>query len=220
MTTFPKSPKVLKAGVLLLDPMTGTIMQIIQLQYTPDSLSRSFQVQGVGGEGGDRSEALRLKGPPVETIKLEAEIDAADQMDRPQEFPEISRFGISAQLAALESLVYPKRDQLIDSQSAVRDGMWELIPMEQPLTVFVWGKSRQVPVRVTELSITEEAFTPKLYPLRAKVSVGFRALSINDLEYGHKGTELFFAYQQRLERRAKMGRVDELGPFKVDEPFP
>ena len=218
MTTFPKSPKVLKAGILLLDPIKGTITQIIQLQYTPDSLSRSFQVQGVGGEGGDRSEALRLKGPPVETYKLEAEIDAADQLDQPQEFPEVSLFGISAQLAALETLVYPKRNELIDAQMSVRDGVWELIPIEQPLTVFVWGRSRQVPVRMTELSITEEAFTPRLYPLRAKVSLGMRVLSVNDLPVGHKGTELFLAYHQLLEKRARRGRVDKLGPFRVDEP--
>jgi superfamily II DNA helicase RecQ len=42
------------------------------LQYNPDTLTRSFQVKGVGGESADRSEALRLKGPAVESIKLDA----------------------------------------------------------------------------------------------------------------------------------------------------
>ena len=41
----------------------------------------------------DRSEALRLKGPAVETIKLDAEIDATDDMeagDRTVGKPDIS----------------------------------------------------------------------------------------------------------------------------------
>lgn len=217
MTTFPNSPKVLKAGLLLLDPIKGTITQIIQLQYAPDNLSRSFQIQGVGGEGGVRSEALRLKGPPVETIKLEAEIDAADQLDRPQEHPDIAEFGITSQLAALETLVYPSRDQLLNAQSSVQQGIWEIMPMEQPLSVFVWGEARQTPVRVTELSVTEESFTPKLYPLRAKVSLGMRVLSINDLPVGHKGTELFLAYHKNLEKRAEKGRVEQLGSLHVGD---
>ena len=101
MTTFPNSPKLLKDGIMLIDPGTSAVLRIIALQYNPDTLTRSFQVQGVG-DGGDRSEALRLKGPPVETIKLEAEIDAADQLN----FPEQKTWPILF-LLALESIVYP-----------------------------------------------------------------------------------------------------------------
>ena len=79
--TFPGSPKLIKGGIVLLNPSTSAVQRIISLQYNPDTLTRTLQVQGAGGEGGDRSEALRLKGPPVETIKLEAEIDAADQQE-------------------------------------------------------------------------------------------------------------------------------------------
>ena len=80
MTTFPNSPRLLKGGIVLIDPDTSAVQRIIVLQYNPDTLTRTLQVKGVGAEGGDRSEALRLKGPPVETIKLEAEIDATDQL--------------------------------------------------------------------------------------------------------------------------------------------
>ncbi|MGB3220894.1 MAG: hypothetical protein WBD79_26130, partial [Anaerolineae bacterium] len=64
MTTFPNSPRLLKGGIVLLDPNTGAVLRIIALQYNPDTLSRTLQVKGAGAEGGDRSEALRLKGPP------------------------------------------------------------------------------------------------------------------------------------------------------------
>ncbi len=58
-----------KDGIVLIDPLTGAVVRVIALQYNPDTLSRTLQVKGMG-ESADRSEALRLKGPPVETIKL------------------------------------------------------------------------------------------------------------------------------------------------------
>src|SRR5262249_22557993 len=75
VTTFPGSPKILKGGIVLLDPRTSAVRRVIPLQYNPDSISRTLQAQSVGGENSDRSETLRLKGPPVETIRLEAELD-------------------------------------------------------------------------------------------------------------------------------------------------
>ena len=40
-----------------------------------------------------------------------------------------------------------------------------------------------MPVRITEFSITEEAFDPALNPIRAKVSLGMRVLSVDDLGF-------------------------------------
>ena len=87
MSTFPNSPRLLKGGIVLIDPDTGAVQRIIALQYNPDTLSRTLQIKAVS-EGGDRSEALRLTGPPVETIKLDAEIDATDQLGVPGPEPD------------------------------------------------------------------------------------------------------------------------------------
>src|SRR4051812_3931465 len=106
MSTSPNSPKLLKAGLVLLDPATGAIRRIIALQYNPDSLTRTLQPQSVG-EAADRTEAMRLKGPPVETLKLEAEIDATDQLEFPDQNPNAAQFGIHPQLAVLEAMLYP-----------------------------------------------------------------------------------------------------------------
>ena len=62
-------------------------------------------------------------------------------------------------------------------------GTLEIVPAEAPLTLFVWSKNRMLPVRITEFSITEEAFDPALNPIRAKVSLGLRVLSVNDLGF-------------------------------------
>ena len=69
------SPRLLKVGIVLIDPDTSAVLRVIALQYNPDSLSRTLQPQAIK-EGGDRSEAVRLTGRPVETIKVDAEIDA------------------------------------------------------------------------------------------------------------------------------------------------
>lgn len=200
MSSFPNSPKLLKGGLVLIDPETAMVQRIIALQYNPDSLSRSFQIKGVGAEGGDRSEALRLKGPPVETIKVEAEIDGTDQL----EFADAvaTTVGIHPQLAALETIVYPTSGQLLANNRLAQAGKLEITPMETPLTLFVWSKTRVVPVRLTEFSVTEEAFDPALNPIRAKVSLGMRVLTVDDVGFSHKAGTLFMSYLQVKEQLA------------------
>jgi hypothetical protein len=204
MMTFPGSPKLLKGGIVLVDSATSVVQRIIALQYNPDTISRTLQVQGAGGEGGDRSEALRLKGPPVETIKLEAEIDATDQLEFPdkKENKIATEMGIFPQLAVLETMVYPASAQLQSNNSLARSGTLEIIPMEGPLALFVWSRQRVMAVRITELSITEEAFDPALNPIRARVSLGLRVLSVDDLGFSHKGGGLFMSYLQNKEQMA------------------
>jgi hypothetical protein len=202
MTSFPRSPQLLKGGIVLLDPDTGVAVQTIVLQYNPETLSRTLQLQGIGPEPGDRLEALRLKAPPLETIKLEAEIDATDQMELATPMSTVSRLGIYPQLAALEIMVYPTAQQLLDNDSQSQMGVLEIAPMEAPLSLFVWSQTRVLPVRLTEFSITEEAFDPNLNPIRAKVSLGMRVLTVNDLGFSHKGGSLFMTYLQQKEQLA------------------
>jgi hypothetical protein len=204
MTTFPDAPRLLKGGIVLLDPDTSVVLRVIALQYNPDTLTRTLQVQGVGGESGDRLEALRLKGPPVETIKLDAEIDATDQLEFPNQNPNAAQLGIQPQLSVLETILYPSSAQLQFTDGLAGVGALEIAPAEAPLTVFVWSKNRIVPVRITEFSITEEAFDTTLNPIRAKVSLGMRVLSVNDLPVSHKGASLFLSYHQQKERMAAL----------------
>ena len=203
MTTFPGSPRLLKGGIVLIDANTGVVQRIISLQYNPDTLSRTLQVQGTG-ESGDRMEALRLKGPPIETIKLEAEIDATDHLEFPRQNSTTAQLGLYPQLAALEVIVYPQSSQLQVNNTMAQMGTLEIAPMESFLSLFIWSKTRILPVRLTEFSITEEAFDTALNPIRAKVSLGMRVLSVNDLGFNHKGGSLFMIYHQQKERLATM----------------
>lgn len=200
MSAPPNAPKLIKGGLALLDPLAGSVLRIIALQYNPDTLSRTLQVKGVGGEAGERSEALRFRGPAVETIKLEAEIDATDALAAGTE-PAIS-VGLHPDLATLEALVQPSSAALIAANGIAAGGSLEIAPAMAPLAVFVFGPQRIVPVRVTELSITEEAFDTQLNPIRAKVNLGLRVLSVDDLGFDSRGGGLFVGYLQARERLA------------------
>lgn len=213
MNGNPRSPQTISGGLVLIDPNNSAVVRVIVLQYNPDTLSRTLQVQGAGPESGDRLDVLRLKGAPIETIKLEAEIDAADQLAQPDAFPKAARFGISPQLAAIEDCVYPNSATVQSNIDSAGSGTLEIIPAETPLALFTWGANRVLPVRITELSVTEEAFTPELNPLRARVSLTLRVLTTNDVPRGHRAASLFMAYHQAKEQMAAgaSGRIAALG---------
>lgn len=205
--TLANSPKLVKGGLVVLNAAGTAVARSIALQYNPDSLSRSFQVQGAGGDGGgERATPFRLKGPAIETLKVEAEIDATDGLEFPDQNPNVAALGIGPQLALLESLVNPGSDALVALNALASSGVLEIVPPDAPLVLFVWGRQTVVPVRVTDLSITEEAFDPALNPIRAKVSLGLRVLSTDDLGFSHRGGALFMAHLRRREQLA--GKVD------------
>jgi hypothetical protein len=206
MTGLTRSPRLLKAGLVVLAPGGGPLQRVISLQYNPDSLTRSYQVQGVGGDGGgERAQPFRLKGPAVETIKLDAEIDATDPLEHPDRNAAAVSAGIAPQLALLEALVNPSVAELLAHDALAASGVLEIVPPEAPLVIFVWGAKRVVPVRVTDCSITEEAFDPALNPIRAKVSLGLHVLSTDDLGFAHKGGQIFINHLRTREALAAQG---------------
>jgi hypothetical protein len=208
---LPISPRLVKGGIVTLDPDTSVIQTVIALQYNPDSLTRTLQIQAVpGGADGVRVDALRLRGPAIETIKLEAELDATDQLEFPSQFPLATQYGLHPQLAQLEMLVNPTVETLLADDAMANAGTLEIIPLEQPLTLFVWSSSRVIPVRLTDFSITEEAFDPNLNPIRAKISLGMRVLNIDDLGFNHPGGHLFMSYLTKKESLASQATTAAL----------
>jgi hypothetical protein len=205
MTGLSSSPRVVRGGLVLVDAASGAVKRIIALQYNPDTVTRSFQIRATGQELGDTLEALRLKGPPIETIKVEAELDATDSLEASD--PQTRESGLHPQLSALETIIYPTSAHLQAVNSAAASGSIEIAPAQAPLPLFIFGPKRIVPVRITELSITEEAFDPALNPIRAKLSLGMRVLTVDDLGFDAKGGGLFMTYLQAKEGLAKSSRA-------------
>ncbi len=194
------SPRLQNGAILTFDANTGVKLATIMLQYNPDSLTRSLKPQTVGDEP-DRTEILRLKGPPIETLKCDLEIDATDQLAAAD--PTATSLGVQPQLALLELLLYPSSSVLNFNEVLSLLGTIEILPMETPLTVFAWSKSRVTPVRITDLSITEEAFDVNLNPIRAKVSLGMRVLSVNDVGFLSPAGAMYMIYQTTKEALAQ-----------------
>jgi hypothetical protein len=207
LTTFPGSPRLMKGAIIGIDPF-NPLASIVLFQYNPDTLTRTLTAQTTGGQGGDRSEAMRLKGAPTEDIRLDVEIDATDQLEKGDGLT--AAMGIYPQLSALEMLIYPKSALVIANTVLLAAGTIEVIPAVAPLTLFIWGPKRILPVRLTSFSITEEAYDAGLNPIRAKVSLGLRVLSYNDLSLTHPGYAIFLAHQVVKEIMATIGSVGNI----------
>lgn len=204
-------PRVVKGGIVALDPVTGVVQRVIALQYNPETLTRSLAIQAAGT---DPTLALRLKGVAVETLKVEAALDATDQLADPSAHPDQVQVGIHPDIAALQQLINPTVSVLIRNQQLATSGQLEVLPEEVPLTLFVWSKERVVPIRITELTVAEEAFDTRLNPIRAKVTLGMRVLSIDDLGFASRGGTIHLAHlenQERLAKRARSAAISALG---------
>jgi hypothetical protein len=206
MTTFPRSPRVLKGAIVALDPF-NPLASVIVFQYNPERLSRSLTPQ-TAGAGGERSEALRLKGPPQEEINVTVEIDATDQLEK-AEAVAVST-GIYPQLSALEMILYPKSAVVLANAVLANAGVIEVLAPEAPLTLFVWGVKRVLPIRLTSLTIEEQLYDVNLNPIRASVTLGMRVLTYNDLPLGSVGYGLSLAHQVAKEALATVGSTMSL----------
>lgn len=202
--SLTSSPKLTKGTLIVMAPGGGAIRNTIAFQYNPDEITHTYQVQGVGGDGGgERAQPFRLKGPAVRSITLNIEIDVTDQLEFPDKNPNAAAFGIGPQLAVLESLINPSVDELLSLAAKAANGTLEILQPEAPLILFQWGKSQTVPVRIKDLSVTEEAFDAALNPIRAKVSLGLQVLSTDDLGFTHTGGTMFISYLRGREALAQ-----------------
>lgn len=206
-TGFPRSPK-LRRGALVALRLPDPVPQVIPFQYNPAAMQRSLQAAPVGG-GGPGRETLRLRGAPEETISVEIELDASDRLE--EQDAVASDVGLYPELSAIEGLLYPRSAEVIVNTALLAAGAIDIVPTEGPLTLFVWGPKRILPIRLSEFSIVEEAFDPNLNPIRAKVSLGMRVLSYNDFPVDHPGHFLFLGHQIVKETLARVASGAAIG---------
>ena len=200
---YSRSPWLLKGALIeFSERLIGPVPHIILFQYNPETLTRSLGVwqppreDGEDGEGEASEPATAQPKDPSETFSLSLELDAADALEQPEKHPIAFVSGVADRIAALEMLLYPKKDGLFGTlfQSpaaslacAAGAGESEEIPrLTVPIVIFAWGLGRVVPVRVTSFQVEEQAFSPILYPIRARVSVGLKVMTPEDLCEGYE----------------------------------
>jgi hypothetical protein len=208
MTGFTGSPRVAKGAIVGFDPV-NPLASVIVFQYNPDSVTRRL-TPNTTPAGRNPNEQQRLKGPPGETITMAVELDAADQLEHAER--NAVQHGIEPALASLEMLLFPKSSLVIANAALALVGLLEIVPAVAPLTILVWG-DRVVPVRITDLSITEEAFDQALHPIRAKVDLGLQVLTYDDLGLPSFGGVLSLANQQYRELQASINGAGNAGSF-------
>ncbi len=180
---FPRSPKLLKGALVVFETQLPIPTNLIVFQYNPDTMARGFQQ--TSGSGDPRTSAGDTQNtmlPPIETFQLTVDLDAADQLETPGSNPLAVAVGLHPTLAALELLISPPSTSLILGKALALLGSSIISPASAPLVLFVWGPVRVVPVRVSSVSVTEEAFDTLLNPIRAKVTLGMRALTLIELQ--------------------------------------
>ncbi len=207
-TGYSRSPKLLKGALIeFSERFIGPIPNVIVFQYNPESMTRTLEVWSQNGGGGrssaDASNTAQPIDPP-ETFTLGLELDAADALESPASHPVAFISGVADRIAAMEMLLYPQGDSLLGgllgsitgslsvgasvggggiggAAGALGGGSVRPVPRGTvPVVLFVWGPGRIVPVRVTSFSVEEQAYSPLLYPIRAKVNIGLKILTPKD----------------------------------------
>lgn len=195
-----------KGAIIGLDAF-NPVASIVVFQFNPEKLTRTLAPQTAGGEG-SIFETQRLKGAPEETIKMELLFDAADALAEGDGITET--LGLYPQLSALEMLIYPKSALVITNTVLLATGAIEIVPPAGPLTLFIWGPQRIVPVQIKELSIEEQTYDANLNPITAKAQLSLRVLSYNDLSLVHPGYWIFLLHQIAKEVFATMGSIGNI----------
>lgn len=214
---FPRTPKFLKGALVAYEsPFLGPVPNVIVFQYNPESLSRALSQRAAPAEqesqqtGVARQATPRAPGPPDETITLTIYLDAADQLAQPVSHPHTVMFGLHPTLAALELLLYPRLDNLLIAQALARAGTAQTNPPNLPIVLFVWGKSRVVPVRLSSFAVREKAFDQELNPILAEVDLGMKVLTYMDLEQSTVGYTAYMVYQTQKEALARLNLINSV----------
>jgi hypothetical protein len=214
MTAFDSRVRpVIQRGRLLIYPSQATgatqPSATIVFQYNPEQVRRSLAArtgqqgrQGGAREGAAREEALRVMGPPNETINLGIVLDAVDQLEDPDRNRTVAEKGLHPQLATLEMLMYPPTQQLNDDIQRAQRGVVQQTPLDLPLVVLELGPARSAPVQVSSFSVTEEAFDRNFNPIQARIELAARVLTYKDLPRNTLGFDRYLTYQREKERLA------------------
>lgn len=193
-------PKQLARGALAT-VVQNRMDKVVQFQYNPESIRRSVTPQMSSGEDGEHSNEARFTDAPRQSISFTAYFDAADALAAGNQTA--AQNGISPQLALLESITYPERQQIEDRDKDRDSGVMEVAPLAAPSFILVWG-NRTLPVRVTQIDITEEAFDANLNPIRASAAITVDVQTYGERTPSDGDYRCFGAYHRSLENLSRL----------------
>jgi hypothetical protein len=189
---------VLKGALVEFTPtfLPGPVPNVIAFQYNPETMTHTWtQPMPATKAGTEASNPLAVRGTPGETFSFTIAMDARDEIaDGSAPAAALAEAnGIYSRLAALELLLYPVAPggagltgtvtaAVEAALSGALAGPVRTIPRSVlPVTLFIWGAGRIVPVRVTDLTITEQLFDAALNPIHAEAQITLRVLTPAEL---------------------------------------
>lgn len=206
---YTRSPKLLKGALIQFSaPMLIPIPNLIIFQYNPETMTRQVvpwqpreKVTYEDDEEAAKATAefmneLAQPFDPQETFSLTLELDATDALEEPGSHPIAVIAGVADRISAMEMLCYPPGPSALGGLlnvsvnvsvggASVGGGLSataDVVPkLKVPVVLFFWGPGRIVPVRITSFSVEEQQYSPLLYPIRAKISLGMTVLNENQL---------------------------------------
>ncbi|HEX2039855.1 MAG TPA: hypothetical protein VHF47_09015 [Acidimicrobiales bacterium] len=202
------SEKFVKGALVQFMPVFGLpVPNVVVFQFNPETMSHEWkQPEAVESEGGGAGHAtgnpLAVKGVPGESFSFTLNVDSVETIaDGAATAPIAQVSGAYTRLAALEMLLHPVPADpaagLVGAVSAAggagavgasiggaATAVSTPVPQSQvPTVLFVWGPGRIVPVRVTELTITEQLYDGLLNPTHAEAKLSLRVLTPAELAY-------------------------------------
>jgi len=164
---------------LLQDPP-----QLIPFRFNPEKLERTLDVNSGLGDGGggvelsgtatesgksNKRTADVRSGSLTESFTVHLLFDFDDRHASMKVLP--PELGIAPEIAALELLIQPIELEVTNGEAmnAPRSA--------RPTVLFIWGRTRVLPVRITSLTINETLFNAELNPTRAEAHVGLEVVS-------------------------------------------
>ena len=203
------SPFFMKGALIeLSDRFIGSVPNIIVFQYNPETITRTLEAWAppdesatAGGAGSAKPGTAQPSDPP-EKFTFVLQLDASDALERPELHPVEFVAGVGARIAAIEMLLYPKKENLMGGLRSlpadalgggagpiqkVFDKIKEAAGIKPerlgpPIVLFAWGADRILPVRLVSLAIEEQAYSRLLSPIRAKLSLEMKVLSPDEIK--------------------------------------
>ena len=191
---YTQSPLLLKGAIIQFSaPLLVPVPNIIVFQYNPESITRTISPWSTGKSADPTAacsnDSAKAQNPlaqpcdPKETLSLSLELDAADALEDPDNNQVAVIAGVADRIAALEMLMYPPGTtglgSLINAISTSLGGgaPIDVVPRTTvPVALFYWGPGMIVPVRIESFAVEEQAYSPTLFPIRAKVTLGLKIL--------------------------------------------
>ena len=176
-------------GALIAYPPGGypQTKRVIPFRFNPESLSRQISIEqgqggagaesgaGAGGSAPDEQGADATSGTLKESFTVQLRVDFADRIEGANSLP--PELGVAPEIAALEELLYPAEAE----NTAPSDGSEPVQARPQRWTVlFVWGRKRVYPIRITGVTINETMHNTQLNPVRAEIDVSAEVLGEAD----------------------------------------